>query len=390
MSHLPGDRSGQGSEDGAFARDLPHLADTQLEELIPQLQRSIDVAQTRLALAAAEHDRRGIAKQRHVLTTKQWLAHACRISPSLAASTLRVGRALADMPTTTGLALTGSITTAAVRKLTSARDRHPAEYPLHEAVLAQAASRLRPKDITRAINHWEQQIDYPSTIAEIASKRRRRRLSVSQTWDGMYAVTGLLDPESGYIVKAAIEATVEQGNLDATDIRTHAQKAADALSDICSQHLQHGTLRTSGGVKPHVTVTIDHTTLLDRIEAAGALPEIDGLAITPEQARRLACDASIIPIVLGSDSQILDVGRTTRTIPNAVRRALDLRDGGCTWLGCDAPPPWCDAHHVVHWAHGGATFVDNLRLLCRRHHTTVHDDASEAGPNEQGPDPPLV
>jgi hypothetical protein len=88
----------------------------------------------------------------------------------------------------------------------------------------------------------------------------------------------------------------------------------------------------------------------------------------------LACDAAIVPVVLGSASEPLDVGRSTRTIPAAIRRALTVRDGGCAWPGCDVPPARCDAHHVEHWADGGETEVCNLCLLCSRHHFFIHHD----------------
>ena len=135
-----------------------------------------------------------------------------------------------------------------------------------------------------------------------------------------------------------------------------------------------------------MTVTIDHDVLARRVADAGDLPEFDGVPVDPETVRRLACDASIVPIVLGSESEVLDVGRATRTIPPAVRRAIDLRDAGCTWPGCDAPPSWCDAHHIEHWAHGGTTTLENLRLVCRRHHTAIHRQDGEG--RMSGADPP--
>lgn len=98
-----------------------------------------------------------------------------------------------------------------------------------------------------------------------------------------------------------------------------------------------------------------------------------GIPIHPTTARRLACDATIIPALLNSSSQPLDIGHATRTIPNPIRHALTLRDGGCRFPGCDRPPAWTDAHHLTHWADGGPTSLTNLLLLCRHHHTTVHE-----------------
>jgi len=112
------------------------------------------------------------------------------------------------------------------------------------------------------------------------------------------------------------------------------------------------------------------------------LPELNGMPVGAEAIRRLACDAGVVRMVTGPDSEVLDIGRTTRTVPAALRRVIDRRDGGCTTPGCDAPTAWCDAHHIVHWADGGPTNVDNLRLLCRRHHTVIHESeaAARAGP----------
>ena len=97
--------------------------------------------------------------------------------------------------------------------------------------------------------------------------------------------------------------------------------------------------------------------------------------ISPETARRIACDAGVSRVLTKGDSEILDVGRTTRSVPAALRRALALRDKGCTHPGCTRPHHWCDAHHIVHWADGGETSLANLVLLCRRHHRMAHEGA---------------
>jgi uncharacterized protein DUF222/HNH endonuclease len=94
--------------------------------------------------------------------------------------------------------------------------------------------------------------------------------------------------------------------------------------------------------------------------------------VHPQFIRRLACDAAITRVVMGPESEPLDVGRTTPVVPAGLRRAVTARDRGCRFPGCDRPPPWCDAHHVLHWADGGATSASNLVLLCRRHHRMVH------------------
>ena len=97
-----------------------------------------------------------------------------------------------------------------------------------------------------------------------------------------------------------------------------------------------------------------------------------GFLLGPETVRRLACDAGVIPVVLGSDGEVLDLGRRVRLFTEGQAKALWLRDGGCTFPGCTAPAAWSDAHHLWHWADGGPSDVDNAALLCGRHHTVVH------------------
>jgi hypothetical protein len=97
----------------------------------------------------------------------------------------------------------------------------------------------------------------------------------------------------------------------------------------------------------------------------------DGELLSAETCRRLLCDAGVVPVLEDSDGKVLDVGRKTRTVPAAIRRAVALRDGGCQFPGCDNQI--VDAHHVVHWADGGETSRDNLVSLCRGHHTFVHE-----------------
>jgi hypothetical protein len=98
----------------------------------------------------------------------------------------------------------------------------------------------------------------------------------------------------------------------------------------------------------------------------------DAGLLTPASVRRLACDAAILPAVLGSHGQILDFGRQRRTFTGPLRRALVLRDGGCAFPGCDRPARWCDSHHIQHWTDGGPTRLDNAVLLCGHHHRVIH------------------
>jgi hypothetical protein len=154
------------------------------------------------------------------------------------------------------------------------------------------------------------------------------------------------------------------------DDRTSDQRLANAVGDVFMRALKWDPdLPVDGGRVPAVSATIDWSTLQRAAGAAPAEFEHQG-PVSTELARQLACDASIHRVVTRGPSEILDVGRTQRVVTTAQRRALVARDRGS--VGCRAPPAWTDAHHVVFWADGGPTDLDNLVLLCRSCHTGVH------------------
>jgi hypothetical protein len=234
----------------------------------------------------------------------------------------------------------------------------------------------------------------------------------------MVHLQGLLDACSGDVVLAALRAAMPVPAQ--YEERTAAQRRADALSDICAGWLAAGQAPVNGGVRAQVQVTVSlrrlrswHPLGIDteddrRVREAaervrrplfgvfgpgadlpgddlpddyvpdgrqlGDVPVLaDGQPISIGQARRLACDAGVIPVVLGGDGELLDIGRQSRVVPVGLRRALGLRDGGCRFAGCDRPVSWCDAHHIHHWADGGETSPSNCVLLCAYHHTLAHE-----------------
>jgi hypothetical protein len=353
----------------ALDEELATTSDSDLETSIVSLKHHINALHTEWLLRIAEYDRRQATAVRHGLSTTGWLRASLRLTGRAASRFVRMSRGLRMMPSVAEAAADGSIAADAVVLLDRARRRHPDEFSHHEEVFANAATYLDVRELRQVIEHWKQQIDYPSAVAETLSQRRRRRFSISQTFDGMWAVTGELDPESGALVHDAINARAGSAYLDASDDRAPWQIRADAIVDICEQSLRHNTTHTSKGTKPHVSVTVDAETLLGFRKG---FAEVEGDPIPPDSLARIACDASIVRIVTDDMGTPIDVGRAKRTIPPGLRRALDDRDRGCQWEGCAAPADWCDAHHVVPWSEGGATDLANLTLLCRTHHTRTH------------------
>ena len=205
--------------------------------------------------------------------------------------------------------------------------------------------------------------DGPEPAEEAAERREALRLTNA---DHGVKFSGFLANENAELFKTAIEAAAKprktvDGELDP---RSRDKRQADALTDVLTVAAGAGDLPGHGGVKPHIAVTVDFTDLkaMGR-DATGDLQFGDGLSASA--VRRLACDAGIIPIVLGSKSELLDVGREERFVTRAIRRALNHRDKGC--VVCGMPPRYCHAHHLVSWLDGGPTTLDNLALFCSVH-----------------------
>ncbi|MGC0274441.1 DUF222 domain-containing protein [Pseudactinotalea sp. Z1739] len=181
----------------------------------------------------------------------------------------------------------------------------------------------------------------------------------------------VVEPEGAAVVDAAISAlsAPEKDDDGAADPRTPAQRRADALLTIVRRGVSapEGVSQTT---KAQVMVTIPLTALTEGVDGAGIT--MTGQVLSPTTVRRLACDGSIIPAVLGTEGQILEMGHDKRLFTPGQHRALWHRDKHCSYPGCTIPPQWCDAHHVRHWADGGPTDMDNGALLCGRHHTYVH------------------
>jgi hypothetical protein len=206
---------------------------------------------------------------------------------------------------------------------------------------------------------------WPHVAAAQAERRQRRRgWWLASTWEGMVALDGLVDPEAGQSLVAALEPLARPAG--ASDERSGSQRRADAL-------VEWGPAQPGGrpaaperwGAAPAGRDHGHHDGHGDHDHGRGG----DG-----GLADRLRAAAVMLPPVLGgAPAQPLEVGRTARVVAAAQRAALAVRDGGCAFPGCSRPPTWCEAHHLRHWLHGGRTDLANLALLCRAHHRAVHE-----------------
>lgn len=335
------------------------------------LREMIDRLEAQFLRALARFDRGGGASADGVGSTAAWLRWRCRLAGRDAVGTVRCARQLSDaLPATAAALAAGDISRRHAGVLSAAAADLPADLVgAAEPTLLAAARQLDPDRLRKVAKHWRHTVDAERSLSDANAAHDRRYLHVSPVLDGLVAIDGLLDADAGAGVLAAITALA--GPLP-EDSRSPAQRRADALTELARRALEGGSLPTSGGERAQLNVVVDLATLESRAGARAA--DLDWSGPVPgETARRLSCDAALSRIITDGASEILDVGRRTRTIPAALRRALHVRDGGCVFPSCDRPPPWTDAHHVVHWANGGSTSLDNVVLLCRTHHRLVHE-----------------
>jgi hypothetical protein len=325
------------------------------------------------------------------------------MAASAAHTVVRTARALYRGPlAATGTALTtGEISVAHAAVLAAGTQDLPAHTTTQaEPVLLAAARRLDPPRLRRVLGHLRQVTD-PDGVDDRADRQHAQRwLRVEATFEGMVAVDGLLEPEAGAIVAAALEPLARPSTAE--DTRSGGQRTADALTELARRSLEAGRLPQSSGVRPQLTVMVDLDTLLGQPGTIGG--DLGGLgSLDPEACRRLACDSSLTRVLVtrqppgdghcphdpgphdqsgqahrgdapgpqglaawlqaamtrlprtlgGAPSQPLDVGRASRVITPAQRAALNVRDNGCVFPDCDRPLAWCEGHHLLHWLDGG-------------------------------------
>ena len=357
---------------------LPDLPDARIEEEFSEARRARERLEVIELGLLAEIDRRGLHASDGHLSAASWLASAHKASWGSARAQVATARALHEMPATLEALRAGDISMSAGRMLVSARESNPEAFAVSESLLTEAARTHSIADLRRTLEYWRQRAEREGQVSGEEALRERRRLHASVTFGGMVRLDGDLDPETGETLLAALGAVQDAESRVRTeeDVRTPAQRRCDALAEVARQFLDRGDRPTVAGERPHLTVTVDASVLAGERAPNGPRVEVCELdnvgPFSPETALRLACDSSVMRVVMSGESQPLDVGRRTPVVPAPMRRAVIVRDRRCRFPGCDRPHTWCDAHHIVHWARGGPTSTSNLVLLCRRHHRLIH------------------
>lgn len=349
-------------------------------------------------------------------TANSYLRSRHRRSHKESAADLRAAQSLVDFPQLREAVDSGAVSRSHVDVIVAIglrNDTRARMLPDFLPAFIQIATHYPATTLRTVMRRWADQVDPLMTARDEDEAHQRRYLHVSQLADGV-AVEGFFGRAQGATILAAMNAALSElhrsgSSTDEAD-KDHSdqgmpvstsQQRADALVNLMDRVLAGGGLPAAGGSRATVTVLVplsrleqpcerpaDHDTLKLQVAAhhhldprflfATGSAEI-GVSngpgrdvISAQAAQRLTCDCEIHRIVLDPDGLPIDVGRKMRTFPTHMRKALEVRDQGCVFPGCSKPPGWADAHHIIHWAQGGKTSLDNAALLCSRHHHEVH------------------
>jgi hypothetical protein len=329
----------------------------------------VEFSETAAAFAATDaYDRQGS------VTPIDWIRHNCQMSGHAAAERVCVGARLEDLPCSSEAVAAGSIGfahLALMARTATAVKEAPTGAVFDEGLLLAKALDSSVGRFRHLCQHLRHVQDPAGFAAEQLQAYEARQLHLSSGEQGLLYIRGVLDPTGGAALRSALEPLARRGGVG--DVRRREQRLADALVELAGHALDSGSLPNQVSRRAHLQVTSSLETLLGLAGAPAAELEF----ATPISARtvaRLSCDCTLTRVLLGPDSAVIEVGRARRVVSGPTRRALDVRDRGCRWPGCDRPASWSAAHHLVHRAQGGTTELGNLVLLCHRHHRMVHED----------------
>jgi hypothetical protein len=335
-----------------------------LGDEIAELSAHIQAATCRWLGLVAEFDAREGWAALGCRSCVEWLAYRCSLSPTAARDHVRVARRLRELPLVRAAFSRGELSYSKVRALTRIEDVD------REQELVELTQYMTAAQLERTVRGYRQVLNI-----EAAQVHDDRFVSISHADDGSVSLRGRLSREEGAVLQRALElmrdagASAESPEGEPVSAGARNADALVAIADAALAAPMEGRERVQGD-RFQVVVHVDTETL--RSDDGGGRCELDDHApLATETARRLCCDGSLVPL-LESAGEPLSVGRKTRAIPPALRRALRSRDGGCQFPGCNQRRR-VDAHHIQHWARGGATELSNLVELCRHHHRLVHE-----------------
>ena len=337
------------------------------EVLILIREAGVDPLEAAFAAGVRRFDRSGEYAADGALSVTAWLKWKCKLSGGAAAERVEIGKQLERLPKTEEAFARGDLGYQHVAVIArTAENVGAAAVRTEERSLLEAALKMDPGQFMTVAKNFEHRVDAGAALAEANRAYQRRYLHIGDPKDGIVRIDGLLDAEGGATVRAALAAQMKPIK---DDDRTHGQRSADALVELCRRGA--GSERSSAGPRPQLIIR----TSLDTLAGIPGAPagELEGGGTVPaETVQRYARDTALIRMT-GRTELEHERNHISRTIPASTRRALEERDRRCVWPGCGRPAVWCDGHHLVWWTRGGETTLPNLALLCRPHHRMVHE-----------------
>jgi hypothetical protein len=358
----------------------------QLGDEIAELSAHLDAATARLLALIRDFDARS-GWNTGFRSCAHWLSWRVGLDLGAARERVRVARALGTLPRLAEALARGELSYAKVRALTRVAT------PETEARLLAVGHAGTACHVERIVRGWRR-VDRQAEARAAARQHAGRALHVYRDEDGTVVLRGRLTPDVGALLLRALDAARETlyqrarvtgGSPPAVDPAlappTRAQQQADALALLAETALHHELDPGAPGERYQVVVHVDAAVLADPAQPGQSVLE-EGSHVSAETSQRLACDASRVVMRHDEDGRVVEIGARTRTIPPALRRALQHRDRTCRFPGCHVRVG--QGHHVQHWAQGGPTTLANLLLLCRRHHRAVHEEGYQVAREPDG------
>ena len=377
------------------------LSNRDLAASITELMGHLNAANRRWLAMIAEFDRRKGWSDSMTQSCAHWLNWQCGVDLGAAREKVRVAHALEDLPLIGAAMGRGELSYAKVRALTRVANAANEEFLLMIGLHGTASH------VEKLVRQYRRVQEVEALSKEARQQERRSVRYYYDDEDGSLVLKARLPAEAGMQLLKALEVAIADlplppapdpcirhatgvGRRHGTDVSAETSahysrptpdrklepripttaRRADALALVAESFLAHGAESLSGGDRLQIVVHVDHETLKER--TAGRSEFDDGPGVSAETSRRLSCDCSYVKITEDDNGEPLNVGRKTRSIPPALRRALNSRDKGCVFPGC-THKKYVDGHHVHHWANGGETKLTNLVSLCRFHHRLVHE-----------------
>jgi hypothetical protein len=352
-------------EEPAETLDPVPPSDVAPEDLVDELASLFaqrDRLEARIATTLRQVSECGAFRRDGYPSVTALLKHRMSLHPGEALRLVSRANGLAATPLLSLAFDTGMLSGSQVDVLLEAAFRAPDAFAKAEAKLVEMAlDTPLIRDLRKRLDYWLDQVA-PDDLADDRNLIRESRATYIRRDGDMMRFTGWTDLESGGMMRARLD----PGPAAPGDTRSTPARRADLLIDILN----------GAGDRPNILVHVSAETLLetDPAKKTANLAETgSGTFLTRDEISRIACEANLSRVVFGPASQPLDVGRSKRLVTPALRTAVTARDLECVFPNCDRVSSWCDVHHLIPWQKGGLTQIDNLILLCRHHHTLIHE-----------------